>query len=68
MQDLEMESPLFSPELRFRIAVREALVKLQGARVHTPSIAAAGQLADIIRDLHALLASVEPSPIPPPQR
>jgi hypothetical protein len=63
-----MAPPLFSPELRFRIAVREALVKLEGARLHTPSIVAAGQLADIVRDLEALLLSIEPDPKAPPQR
>jgi hypothetical protein len=56
----EMTQSLTLPDLR--LAIRESLVKLNAARPAAPSIIAAAQLREIVRDLQALLISLEPSP------
>jgi hypothetical protein len=56
----EMAQFLILPDLR--LAIRESLVKLNGARPAAPSIIAAAHLTEIIRGLEALLISLEPSP------
>jgi hypothetical protein len=49
-------------DLKFRVALREALIKLEGAQPLASSIASAGRLAAIVRDLEAFLLSIEPDP------
>jgi hypothetical protein len=49
-------------DLKFRIALRDSLAKLEAAQPHASSIASAGRLASIVRDLEALLLSIEPDP------
>jgi hypothetical protein len=56
----EMTQSLALPDLR--LAIRESLVKLNAARLAAPSIIAAAHLREIIRDLQALLISLERSP------
>jgi hypothetical protein len=48
------------PDLALRLAIREALVKLETARASVPSVVAAGHLAAIVSDLRSLLALLEP--------
>jgi hypothetical protein len=55
-------------DLKFRIALSGALAKLEAARPLASSIASAGRLASIVRDLEALLLSIEPDPKAPPRR
>jgi hypothetical protein len=55
-----MTQSMTLPDLR--LAIREPLVKLNPARPVAPSIIAAAHLKKIIRNLQALLISLEPSP------
>jgi hypothetical protein len=60
-----MVHPLPSPELKLRLAIREALSTLEAARTSAPSIVAAGRLTGIVRELRELSISLEPDPNSP---
>jgi hypothetical protein len=49
-------------DLKLRIALREALIKLEGAQPLASSISSAERLAAIVRDLEAFFLSIEPAP------
>jgi hypothetical protein len=60
MPVLDMEYHPASPPLGLRLAIREALTRVEVARPLAPSVAIAGRLLDISRELQSLLTSLEP--------
>jgi hypothetical protein len=60
MPVFDMEHHPTSRPLGLCLAIREALTRVEVARPLAPSVAIAGRLLDISRDLRSLLNSLEP--------
>jgi hypothetical protein len=56
------QHPLSSPDLNFRIALREALFKLDGVQGNARTLWVADSLLSIVRDLETILIALEPDP------
>jgi hypothetical protein len=56
------QHPLSSPDLNFRIALREALLKLDGVQGKARTLWVAASLLSIVRDLATILIALEPDP------